>query len=232
MTRPRTRKGPVAALLTVAAALLMSACSTHPGSAAVVGSETISAHQLDDVAIALCSAQAGAGQQGQQPQELASRAARRGALDVMINSALSRQYGKAQGVQADQEQISAAVDANAEQIAALPAQRRDDFEDTLREYAEGQLVLIEVGRRELAKTGAPNATEQQAVSEGLKLRNAWAEKNADVSVDPRYGKYSKNALVGASGSLSVAVSSAAEDGASPDPSAGWVTALPASQKCG
>ena len=224
MARSRT----VLAVVAAAAGLALSACSVHPGSAAVVGDESISDSRVDDVASALCAAQGG-GQSG--GQDLASRGARQGALDVLINSALSRQYGASQGVQPDQEQVSAALAANAQNISGLPAEHRQDFEDTLREYAEGQLMLIEIGRRELAKAGTKNATEQQAVSEGTKLRNAWAAKNADVTVDPRFGEYSKNALLPKSGSLSVAASKSATDGGSPDPSPGWIAALPASQKC-
>ena len=93
----------------------MSACATHPGAAAVVGSESISDTHVDDVASALCAAQGGR-QNGQQPQDLASRAARQGALDVLINSSLSRQFGDSQGVQPDQEQVSAALAASAQNI--------------------------------------------------------------------------------------------------------------------
>jgi len=228
VTRSRTVRGSVLAL---AAAFVMSSCATHPGSAAVIGSESISDHEVDDVASALCSAQGSSQQPGQQPQQLASRAARQGALDVLIKSSLSRQYGESQGVQPDQEQVSAALAANAQSIGSLPAEERSVFSRTLRGYAEGQLMLIEVGRRELSKTGAKNVTEEQAVSEGTKLRNAWAAKNVDVTVDPRFGAYSKNALLNQSGSLSVAQSQNATDGGSPDPSQGWVASLPASQKC-
>lgn len=224
MARSRT----VLAAVAAAAGLTLSACSAHPGSAAVVGDESISDSRVDDVASALCAAQGG-GQSG--GQDLASRGARQGALDVLINSALSRQYGASQGVQPDQEQVSAALAANAQNISGLPAEHRQEFKDTLREYAEGQLMLIDIGRRELAKAGTKNATEQQAVSEGTKLRNAWAAKNADVTVDPRFGEYSKNALLPKSGSLSVAASQSASDGDSPDPSPGWIASLPASQKC-
>jgi len=222
------RSRTVLAAVAAAAGLALSACSAHPGSAAVVGDESISDSRVDDVASALCAAQGG-GQSG--GQDLASRGARQGALDVLINSALSRQYGASQGVQPDQEQVSAALAANAQNISGLPAEHRQDFKDTLREYAEGQLMLIDIGRRELAKAGTKNATEQQAVSEGTKLRNAWAAKNADVTVDPRFGEYSKNALLPKSGSLSVAASQSATDGDSPDPSPGWIASLPASQKC-
>jgi hypothetical protein len=223
------RSRTVLAAVVAAAGFALSACSAHPGSAAVVGDESISDSRVDDVASALCAAQGSGGQSG--GQDLASRGARQGALDVLINSALSRQYGASQGVQPDQEQVSAALAANAQNISGLPAEHRQDFEDTLREYAEGQLMLIDIGRRELAKAGTKNATEQQAVSEGTKLRNAWAAKNADVTVDPRFGEYSKNALLPKSGSLSVAASKSATDGGSPDPSPGWIAALPASQKC-
>jgi len=221
------RSRTVLAAVAAAAGLALSACSAHPGSAAVVGDESISDSRVDDVASALCAAQGG----GQSGQDLAARGARQGALDVLINSSLSRQYGASQGVQPDQEQVSAALAANAQNISGLPAEHRQDFKDTLREYAEGQLMLIDIGRRELAKAGTKNATEQQAVSEGTKLRNAWAAKNADVTVDPRFGEYSKNALLPKSGSLSVAASQSATDGDSPDPSPGWIASLPASQKC-
>jgi hypothetical protein len=227
VSRSRTLKG---SLLAVTAAFVMSACATHPGAAAVVGTESISNSHVDDVAHALCAAQ-GASQGGQAPQELASRAARQGALGVLINTALSRQYGAAQGVEPDQEQIAATLAGSEQNIASLPAARRDVFRQTVRDYAEGQLMLIEVGRRTLTEAGKKNVTEQQAVSEGTKLRNAWAAKHADVSVDPRFGVYEKNSLLASSGSLSVAASQRAADGGSPDPSQDWVAALPASQKC-
>jgi hypothetical protein len=229
VTRSRTLRGSVLALATV---LAVSACSTHPGKAAVVGSDRISTDQVDEVATALCAAQAGGDQNSQQPQELASRAARQGALDVLINSALSRQFGESEGVEPDQKQVAAALAANSESINGLPEKSQQVFTDTLKGYAEGQLMLIEVGRRELAQSGAAKPTEEQSIAEGTKLRNKWAADNADISVDPRFGEYSKNALVSKSGSLSVATSKSATDGGSPDPSQGWVASLPATQKCG
>jgi hypothetical protein len=227
VTRSRTLRGSAAAVL---AGLLLSACSAHPGSAAVVGLDRIGNGQLDDVASALCSAQS-SGNGGGQQQDLASRAARQGALDVLISASLSRQFGKSQGVEPDQEQVSQALAANEQNINGLPEDKQEVFRSTLQQFAEGQLMLLEIGRRSLARSGAKNVTDQQAVEEGTKLRNAWARKNVDVSVDPRYGEYAKGALVGKSGSLSVPVSQRATDGNSPDPSAGWVAALPASQKC-
>ena len=227
MTRSRTLRASAAAVL---AGLLLSACSAHPGSAAVVGPVQIGTAEVDDVATALCSAQS-SGNAGGQQQDLASRAARQGALDVLISSELSRLFGRSQGVEPDQEQVSQALAANEANINGLPASERAVFRDTLQKFAEGQLMLVEIGRRSLAESGAKNVTDQQALSEGTKLRNAWVSKHVDVSVDPRFGEFSKGSLVGKSGSLSVPVSQRAADGDSPDPSAGWVAALPASQKC-
>ena len=178
-----------------------------------------------------CARPRAGGQSSAQPQDLASRGARQGALDVLINSALSRQYGASQGVQPDQEQVSAALAANAQNISGLPAEHASGLRGHAAGVRRGPADAIEIGRRELAEAGAKNATEQQAVSEGTKLRNAWAAKNADVTVDPRFGEYSKNALLPKSGSLSVAASKSATDGGSPDPSPGWIASLPASQKC-
>jgi hypothetical protein len=228
VTRSRSVKGSV---LAIAVALVMSACGAHPGAAAVVGSERISDDRVDEVATALCAAQSGAGQSGQPAQDLASRAARQGALDVLLNSTLSRQYGESQGVTPDQEQVQQALAANAQNLAGLPPDDRAVFEDVLRSYAEGQLMLIEIGRKKLTESGTKNVDEQRAVQEGTKMRNAWAAKNVDIDVDPRFGEYSKNQLLAKSGSLSVAKSSRATDGDSPDPSQGWVASLPASQKC-
>ena len=231
MTRSRTLKGPVRAVAATLATLGLAACTVHPGSAALVGSESITEEHVDDVATALCAAQAGGAANGQAAQELASRSARQGALDVLISSTLSRQFGESEGIEPDQEQLSAALAANEQSISQLPAGEREVFRDTVRLYAEGQLMLIEIGRRELQGKGTQNVTEQQAVSEGTKLRNAWLAENVEVSVDPRYGEYAKGALLSKSGSLSVPVSSRATDGDNADPSAGWVASLPASQKC-
>jgi hypothetical protein len=227
MTRTPTRWR--LALVTVPTVLALSACNVHPGAAAVVGSDSISESRVDDVALALCSAQSTA--QAGAPQELAGRAARQGALGVLISSALSKQYGDENGFSPDQSQVSAAVDANQATIDKLPASRRTAFTDTLRDYAAGQLVVTEAGRRALERSGARNVTPQQALSAGLKLRDAWASKHVKVSVDPRFGTFSAGALASGSGSLSTAVSSTAAAGAKQQPDTSWVAALPASQKC-
>jgi hypothetical protein len=216
--------------LTLVTAAALSSCGTHPGSAAVVGSQTISDGRVDDVATALCAISTESAQAGQ-PQELATRSARQVALGVLIDSALTRQFGEAEGIEPDQEQVSAALASFQATIDAVPAAERAVFRDVVTQDTEGRLVLTEVGRRALAEAGRRNATDQQAVATATRLRNRWAAENVDVSVDPRYGTYARNALTSRSGSLSVAVSSDAAAGAEATPATSWVASLPASQKC-
>jgi hypothetical protein len=211
------------------ALLVLSACGSHPGAAAVVGSDTISESQVDSVALALCSAQNVA--QTGAPQALAGRAARQGALAVLINSELSRQYGDAKGLEPEQSRVSAAIEANQATIDKLPTSRRTAFSDTLREYAEGQLVLARAGQDLLRKRGARNITQEQALGAGTRLRDAWVKDNVKVSVDPRFGRFSAGTLAYRSGSLSAAVSETASSGAKQQPDESWVSSLPATQQC-
>jgi hypothetical protein len=115
-------------------------------------------------------------------------------------------------------------------MAQLPASQRAAFRDALQQYAEGQTILISVGKKALEAQGNTNVTQKQAIAEGSKLRNKYTD-GIDVEVDPRFGSFSKNTLTPGGDTLSVAASARAADGASPDPSAGWVASLPASQKC-
>ena len=227
MTRARIVKVSSCA---AAAALLLAGCSQHPGSAAVVGDDVISTQRVDDVARALCSSQAGTAQA--QGRQLASRGARQGALQVLLDSDLSRQFGESKGVQPNQGQVSAALASNAGQIDALPADQREAFREALKDYVEGRLMLLEVGRRYLASQGQANPDQSKAIAVGQKLRGDFAKK-LDIEVDPRYGTFdqARGSFTPASGSLSVPASQSAPDGSSADPSAGWVASLPATQRC-
>jgi hypothetical protein len=228
--RPRRLK-----VVTLAAVVLaistMSACSDHPGDAAAVGSERISTSDLDNVATSLCSAQTSSPQQGQ-PQELPTRSARELALGLLIDSKLSFAYGDAVGLQPDQEQVDQAV-ASREQVVSTvkSAHERKVLRATLTDLAKSQLILAEVGRRELAKSGTANITSDAAIAAGTKLRNDWVDKHLDVSVDPRFGTFSDGTLHAGGGSLSVPVSTRSKDGVKQQPSSTWVSSLPASQTC-
>ena len=214
-------------LLAVATAAALSGCGTHPGDAAVVGSETISEQEVDDVALALCSVQS-AGQQA--PEDASARSVRSGALGVLVDSALSEQFGESRGLTADRARLSQQVNANQETIDALPPARRTAFREALEGYVAGQLVLFEAGRAELGDSGQ-QPTDEQALAAGTQARNAWVQGNVEVSVDPRFGRFADGAVQPSEGSLSVPASSRAVEGAKQQPGASWVASLPTSQKC-
>ena len=222
-----TSRTPRLAALALVAALALAGCGTYPGQAAVVGPVRISSTQVDAVAASLCAANVAGGTSG---GPVASSGARQGALQVLIDSELSRQFGQSRGIKPPQSQIQAAVDRNSSTLQTLPADRRGAFRDALTRYATGQLMLLIIGRRELATQGAANITDTQAIAAGSKLRSTY-EKKIDVSVDPRYGTFSRGVLSSGSGSLSAPASGNALEALQQNPSPTFLASLPASQTC-
>jgi hypothetical protein len=229
VTRPPTRT--VSALVAAGAlALSLAGCSTHPGDAATVGSTSIGTAHLDDVASAICSAQA-QNQQAGQPQVQSSRSNRELALGLLIDSQLSADYGDAEGLRPSQEQLNRAMASRAQLLASVPEKHREVLRTTLTDLDKSQLTMAEAGRRALEKAGSKNITAQTAIPAGIKVRNDWVKKHVDVTVDPRFGTFSNGNLKAKSGSLSSPVSSQARAGAKTQPSSAWLASLPATQKC-
>jgi len=209
----------------------LSGCAVHPGAAAVVGQDSISTGQVDALAKGLCSANAASVRVG--GQAMAARGARQGALQVLIDTDLSQQFGNQRGVTPNQKQISQALARSGSTLQQLPPSQRAAFKQALVNYWEGQLMLIDIGRQALQAQGKTQVTDAQAMAEGNRLRSQWA-KNVDVSVDPRFGTFQRGSFQPAAdgGSISVPASDSARAGNSNNPDATWVSSLPASQKCG
>ena len=242
MTAPRTpsrkvrlwlgRRGTKLSMLAASAALVLAGCgSVHPGSAAVVGAETITHSEVDELADAFCSASVSTAQaQGQAAPETATRGAREGALQLLLETALSRQFGEHENVDPDPQQVSQALEQNEQGVALVPPGQREGLRSVLREYAEAQLMLVEAGRKSLAADSTTQVPDEQAFAEGERLRTDFVN-GLDVEVDPRYGTFSEGAIQRGTSSLSVPASDDARAGARAEPAAAWVSALPASQKC-
>jgi hypothetical protein len=221
-----SRKVKLAAL--AAGMTMLAGCGNHPGAAAVVGSQEISHGELDDVARAVCSANiATAKAQGQPVQALATRGAREVAMQILLETELSHQFGEHEGVEANQQEVSQAVAQNEAGLGMLPQDQREDFRTALRDYAEGQLMLIEVGRESLGG----DVSDDEAIAEGLRKRKEYVE-SLDVEVDPRYGRFTEGGAFKRGGTdLSVPASEMARRGAKAQPDATFVSELPASQRC-
>lgn len=218
-------------LLAVVAAAVLTGCGTHPGAAAVVGDQRISADEVDEAAAALCSSTvAGAEAQGQPRPELASRGARQAAIQLILDSELTRQFAEDEGLKANQQAISAALQQNAQAIQVLPPDQRGVFRELFTAFQESQVLLDEAGTRSLAAQGNAAPAPEEAAAEGARLRAEWAA-DIEVEVDPRYGTYEGGAVVPSSGSLSIPTSQHARQGAADQPDAAWTAGLPLSQKC-
>jgi uncharacterized lipoprotein YajG len=223
----KSRKSTTKLVLAVAATLALSGCGAmHPGAAAVVDSTTISMSQVDALARGVCSASKSQTSTGQMP----SRNARQVAVQILVDSELSRQFGEKRGITPNPSMVSAAEAQFAQSIDALPPSQREDFRQAVRESAEGQLTVVEAGRRSLEAQGAQNISQNQALAEGSRLRQQY-EQGIQVEVDPRYGAWTKGNLQPGGAELSVPVSTQARAGDNAKPPASWVAQLPASQKC-
>lgn len=218
-------------LVAAASMMVLAGCGMHPGAAAVVGDERITPDEVDDAAAALCASTVrSALSQGQPRPELASRGARQAAVQLLLDNELTRQFGEAEGIEPNQQQVSEALRQTAGQIDQLRPGQREVFRDLFKSFQESQLILNEAGRRSLAEQGNPQPAPEEAASEGARLRQRWA-RNLDIEVDPRFGTYDQGTVRPTSGSLSIPASDRARQGANPEPGADWTAGLPTSQKC-
>jgi hypothetical protein len=206
---------------------LLAGSGVHPGAAAVVGSDEISTSEVDDVAVAVCSANlASARASNATLPTLPTRGARQLAMQILLEGELSRQFGEHEGVSANQQQVSQALAQNEQGFAMLPADQRDDFKNALKQYAEGQLILLEIGKQKLGK----DASDNDAINEGKRLRDEYV-KSLEVEIDPRFGRFENGAFKPGGTSLSVAQSSTARAGDRAKPADAFVAGLPSSQQC-
>lgn len=209
------------------AAAVLAGCGVHPGTAAVVGSESIPHDRVDDIATAVCRANvAGAEAAGQQAAPLPSRGARELAVEILIDTKLAHQLGEREGVEADQRAVSQAVAQNEAGLELLEGEQREALRTALRDYAESQFLLIEIGRRSLGG----QVSDNEAVAEGRRILAEYAQ-TVDVEVDPRYGRFDDGVFKPGGTSLSVAASDRAKEAANQQPGSAFVDDLPASQLC-
>jgi hypothetical protein len=224
------RKAGVSVLITAAMVALSGCGAVHPGAAAVVGSTTISHDTVDGLAQALCTANVAGAEAAGQTRQFTTRGTREGALQVLLDARLSQLFGEEENVEPNQQMVSQALAQNRDLIAALPEDERDAYRDALKEYAEGQLMLVEIGRASLEEQGAADVPDDQAIAEGQRLRGEFVQ-SLDVEVDPRYGSFTDDTLQAGDSALSVAQSERARAGDRAQPGTDFVDGLPISQRC-
>jgi hypothetical protein len=187
-------------------ALLLTGCAQNaPGVAADIGGDTISDEQVDSLAQALCVLSAGQAAQANPPAT--GQQTRRQALQILLDNALAAEIIDPGSV--DKQQVAAARKQAAASSAALPSRLRGTFDQAVEDYATAQLGLAALGQESLRQQGKKATDQNAALAEGRRLLVAHADK-AGVSVDPRYGTFSKGQVAPSDGSLSVPVSAAAK----------------------
>jgi hypothetical protein len=217
------------ALLTTAAALLLSACGSSgtPGVAADVAGDRITDEQVDEFARVLCALGGLPGTQSGTP----SGEARYRSLEILLADELAADIADLEGV--DRQAVDAAVQQMNATRDSIPEGLRDTFDEVALEFSTAQNAIIELGRESLVEQGqdADQIGDDAAYAEGERLRQEYAQ-SADVEVDPRFGTLVDGVLQPGDGSLSVPVSDIAVAGAAEQPTEELVSLLPASQKCG
>lgn len=221
---PRKRSRQRLTLLAAGAALVLSSCGgTAPGVAAEVDGRTITASEVDDFARVLCALD------GEAAATAPSKGARFRALEILLNIELSRElvdFGRA-----DSAQVAEAVANSASTRDMVPVDVRDTFDRAVKEYAQAQLAITELGEDSLRERGQSSPDEQDAFLEGDRLRAEYAA-SGEVEVDRRFGELENGVLARTAGSMSVPVSQTAVQGVAMEPSAEFLEAIPASQTCG
>lgn len=219
------------AALAVVVGLALSGCGTkfHPGQAAIVDGDAISASHVDDLVLAACdySERVRVEQGGAEPtQSIASL--RFGLMQALIQfditDAAARQLGLS---------VSDAKIAEAASTTTMPPGLSSSSESLLKQFfsdsAKAQLQLAVIGAHlrdpKVTSADSVNSSDMQAATPYLKKFAAKQE----VTVDPSFGRWNGTTLVSASGSLSDPVSTTPPSPGGPSPA---VADLPPSQVCG
>jgi hypothetical protein len=218
-------------LAALGAALALGGCGTlPPGAAAVVDGTTITHHEVTDLADAQCvgieqAARTGQGQQVTPRKQLVQQA-----LSLLMDVELSLKYARSVGISPRPQQVGATYGQIEPLIKTLPEEHRDYTAEVFRQWAEARDVLTQIGARATGQPDTPSNAEA-LLNAGYQRREPWLEK-IEIDTDPRYGPTGVGLPGGADPSVSKAVSDFAKDAGKDQPDQGFVSALPASQKCG
>lgn len=228
-SRNRARAGavPVAAL----ALLLLTGCSElTPGTAAVVNGTKITNKAVDDLADAQCVA-ANRAPKSAQATSMAISRVKQQSLGLLMDTELSLQYAKDQGITPEQSLSQALFSQFEPGIAPLPGKTRTVLTDVFQSWAKGRAILIEEGSKSTGQ--APSQSNlDQLVNAGLQDRDRWLKNHTKITTDPRYSPTKQGIPGGGDGSVSRASSQFAKDAGAAQPNQKWVSGLPPSQKCG
>ena len=188
--------------IAAAAMLALSACGgMHPGAGLVVGSDSVSADRVDEVAGSLCEALGASGQ-----GDVGGKDARQQAANLLLTLTAARQAADELGVEVEPSQY-AVTNSDTEALKAqFPDSDLDDLTKVIAISKESSVLLAAIGQDQ---AGSDAANEQAQQAGQAYVQDFLAD--SDVSIDPRYGLDDKGQPKDDTDSLSVRVSDPAED---------------------
>jgi hypothetical protein len=219
------------------AGLLLSGCGAstgiHPGSAAVIGDESISMSKIDSVTTRYCKAYEP--QITQQSQRVPMRYLRQFVAANLSQRLLGKQLAEAYDVQPTSAYTQQVTQVEQQFDAAAP-ELRDAVVDVEAGSAYLQTVQVAIGRKLLEESGTTAPDDKAALQRGQVATQDWL-KDHSISIDPVFGISADGGRFQAdpdqtSYPLSALASQgAAAPGASqPDPA--YTSSLSSSQVCG
>jgi len=203
----------------------------HPGSAAVVGDVDISFDEVDDYADALCAWQEPSMEQDGLAWPMSYVKAV--AVDSIVDDLLTRQFAEEKGYKPATGYKQAIASIKTDVAAAKLSGKVGETVLAFRgREVYHQAVLVTAGLADLAGQGK-TADQAGALQRGEELFAEW-RKTAEVSLDPRFGTVTGEALDYAppANPLSVTVSDLARRAAAGQNDKEYAESLPASQRCG
>jgi hypothetical protein len=227
----RTRRLALAAAA-VTGLVTLTGCgdSLAPGAASVVDGHTITRQQVDDLAAAQCAGVKVAAEQGQ-GQAVPRKQLTQRALGLLIDIRLNLDYGDSLGLHPRQSQVIADYAQVDPLIKALPSRYQGYLSDVFHDWARGRDMVEQVG--EAATGTTANATNaDQVLNAGYAKRETWLKKDASIHTDPVYAPGKVGWPGEGDSSVSRPVSSFAKSAGKAQPSASFVSGLPAGQRCG
>jgi hypothetical protein len=220
-----------------AAGLVLSGCGAsmgiHPGSAAVIGDESISMSKIDTTTTRYC--QAYEPQITQQSQRVPMRYLRQFVAANLSQRLLGQQLAQAYDVEPT-AQYDQQVTKVEQQFASASSKLRKAVVDVEAGGAYLSTVQVAIGQKLLAESGNSNPTAKEALQRGQVATEDWL-KDHSISIDPVFGIAADGGqFKAAPDQTSYPLSALASQGAAaagasqPDPA--YTAALSPSQVCG
>ena len=214
--------------------LVLSGCGStglHPGSAVVVGDETVSMNKINTTTQRYCEAYTP--QITQANQRVPMRLLRQFVAASLGQRLLGQQLAAEYDVQPT-SQYAQQVTKVRQQFATAAPELQDAVVDVEGGNPYLQTVQVAIGEKLLSEAGQPSTNVKAALQRGQVATQDWL-KNHSISVDPVFGVAADGGQFKASPDrtsypLSTLASQGAVTSGQPDPS--YLAALPASAVCG